>query len=297
MNPKTWTVLELLKTSVDYLQSKGIENPRTDVEILLSHVLGLNRIGLYLEFDKPVNACELDIFRSLLKRRINREPVHYITGHIEFWSLDFKVNRHVLIPRPETELLVEEAIAILNHRERPNQPLRILDIGTGCGTIAISLAKDLNNGTIYATDVSEEAIAVARENAKAYNVEKDITFLKGHLFEPVLDRIGFFNLVVSNPPYIPACGFAHLPPEIRDFEPRNALHGGKDGLKFIKSIVSEAPEFLADDGWLLLEIGQGQWKKVCRLIEETHRFGPPSIIQDYSGIERVVKAQRKDGDG
>lgn len=294
MNPKTWTVLELLKTSVDYLQSKGIENPRTDVEILLSHVLGLNRIGLYLSFDKPVKSYELDIFRSLLKRRINREPVHYITGHKEFWSLDFKVNRHVLIPRPETELLIEEAIAILNHREKPNQPLRILDIGTGCGTIAISLAKEKKNRTIYAIDVSEKAIAVARENAKVHDVEKNITFLKGHVFKPVLGKIDFFNLVVSNPPYIPTCDFAYLPPEIRDFEPRNALHGGKDGLMFIRSIVSEAPEFLADDGWLLLEIGQGQWKKVCRLIEETHRFGPPSIIKDYSGIERVVKAQRMD---
>ncbi|HIC90718.1 MAG TPA: peptide chain release factor N(5)-glutamine methyltransferase, partial [Syntrophaceae bacterium] len=194
-----------------------------------------------------------------------------------------------------TELLIEEAIAILNHRETLNQPLRILDIGTGCGTIAISLAKNLKNGTIYATDVSEEAIAVARENARIYDVEKDITFLKGHLFEPVLGKKGFFNLVVSNPPYIPTCDFAHLPPEIRDFEPRDALHGGRDGLKFIRSIVSEVPEFLADDGWLLLEMGQGQWEKVCRLIEETHQFGPPSIIKDYSGIERVVKAQRKDG--
>ncbi len=292
MSPKIWTVLELLKTSAEYLESKGIENPRLEAEILLSHALKANRIDLYLSFDKPVNTQELNAFRSLLKRRAGREPVQYITGHKEFWSLDFKINRHVLIPRPETELLVEEAIAIARNIDPDEHPIRILDIGTGCGAIAISLAKELKNGIIYATDISKEAMLVAKENAKTYEVERNITFLNGYLFEPVSDKTGLFDLILSNPPYIPTSDFMKLPPEIRDFEPRDALHGGEDGLEIIAPIISNAPHYLRNGGWLLFEVGEGQWKKVFRLIERTGQFNPPSVIKDYSGIERVVKAQK-----
>jgi release factor glutamine methyltransferase len=292
MSPKIWTVLELLKTSAEYLQSKGIENPRLEAEILLSHALKVNRIGLYLNFDKPVNNRELETFRGLLKRRAGREPLQYITGHKEFWSLDFKTNKHVLIPRPETELLVEEAIAITRRIDNGKHPLLILDIGTGCGAIAISLAKELKNGLIYATDISKEAIMVAKDNANMHEVEKNITFLNGHLFEPVLDKAGFFDLVVSNPPYIPTADFMELAPEIRDFEPRDALNGGEDGLGIISHIVSEAPIYLRSGGWLLFEVGDGQWKRVFSLIEIVGQFGPPSVIKDYSGIERAVKVQK-----
>ncbi len=287
----TWTILELLRTSVEYLKSKEIENPRADVEIMLAHVLMLDRMGLYLNFDRPVNAHELNVFRDLLKRRMRREPVQYIVGHKEFWSLDFEVNRHVLIPRWETELLVEEVLSTL--KENDNPPARILDIGTGCGVIAISLAKDIKDKFVYATDISEDALELARKNAKIHNVERYITFLKGHLFEPLRSKTGFFDVVVCNPPYIPTPDFSQLPPEIRYFEPRIALNGGEDGLKLIRPIISQVSEFLSNDGWLMLEIGQGQSRIVYKLIEDTNKFKSPFVIQDYSGIERVVKVQKR----
>ncbi|MEW6616460.1 MAG: peptide chain release factor N(5)-glutamine methyltransferase [Thermodesulfobacteriota bacterium] len=293
MNDKTWTVLRLLNWTAQYFNENGIENPRLDAEVLLAHSLGTNRLSLYLNYDKPVHKGELREYKKLIKRRIRREPLQYITGYQEFWSLNLKVARGVLIPRPETEILVEEALRTFPQDKSSDKTINILELGTGSGAIAIALAKELRKGSIVATDISDIAIKTASENARFHGVEEYITFLQGSLFKPVRERAGAFNLVISNPPYIPIEDFKDLQPEVRGFEPRITLNGGKEGLRFYRQILSQAGRYLARDGWLMLELGKGQAEKVTRLIELTGEFNPASIVKDFSGIERVVKAQKK----
>ncbi|KAF0123641.1 MAG: release factor glutamine methyltransferase [bacterium] len=295
MNDKTWTILRLLNWTSQYFSENGIENPRLDAEVLLAHSLRTNRLRLYLNYDKPILKGELREYKKLIKRRIRREPLQYITGYQEFWSLNLKVTKGVLIPRPETEILVEEALKTFPQNESFDKTINILELGTGSGAVAIALAKELQRGSIVATDISDIAIKTARENAKVHGLEEQITFLKGSLFEPVRERIGTFNLVISNPPYIPIEDFRDIQPEVRDFEPRISLNGGKEGLKFYRQIFSQIGRYLAKDGWVILELGKGQAEKVTRLIELTGEFNPTSIIKDFSGIERVVKAQKKIG--
>lgn len=295
MNDKTWTILRLLNWTSQYFSENGIENPRLDAEVLLAHSLRTNRLRLYLNYDKPILKGELREYKKLIKRRIRREPLQYITGYQEFWSLNLKVTKGVLIPRPETEILVEEALKTFPQNESFDKTINILELGTGSGAVAIALAKELQRGSIVATDISDIAIKTARENAKVHGLEEQITFLKGSLFEPVRERIGTFNLVISNPPYIPIEDFRDIQPEVRDFEPRISLNGGKEGLKFYRQIFSQIGRYLAKDGWVILELGKGQAEKVTRLIELTGEFNPTSIVKDFSGIERVVKAQKKIG--
>jgi len=294
LNNKTWTILRLINWTSQYFSENGIENPRLDAEVLLAHSLRTNRLRLYLNYDKPILKGELREYKKLIKRRIRREPLQYITGYQEFWSLNLKVTKGVLIPRPETEILVEEAIKTFPQNELFDKTINILELGTGSGAVAIALAKELQRGSIVATDISDIAIKTARENAKVHGLEKQITFLKGSLFEPVRERIGTFNLVISNPPYIPIEDFRDIQPEVRDFEPRISLNGGKEGLKFYRQILSQIGRYLAKDGWVILELGKGQAEKVTRLIELTGEFNPTSIVKDFSGIERVVKAQKRD---
>ncbi|MFH2011818.1 MAG: peptide chain release factor N(5)-glutamine methyltransferase [Pseudomonadota bacterium] len=293
MNNKTWTILQLLNRTSQYFNEKGIENPRLDSEVLLAHSLKTSRLNLYLNYDKPVLKNELKEYRELIKRRIRREPLQYITGHQEFWSLNLKVNEGVLIPRPETEILVEEALKTFFQNEPFYQLINILELGTGSGAIAIALAKELRRVMIVATDISDVAVKTAKENASLHGVEENITFLQGSLFKPVSERTGAFSLVISNPPYIPIESFKDLQPEVRDFEPRVALNGGQEGLKFYRKILSQAGRYLAKDGWLMMELGEGQAEKVTRLIELTGEFSSSYIVKDFSGIERVVKAQKK----
>ena len=294
MNNKTWTILRLINWTSQYFSENGIENPRLDAEVLLAHSLRTNRLRLYLNYDKPILKGELREYKKLIKRRTRREPLQYITGYQEFWSLNLKVTKGVLIPRPETEILVEEALKTFPQNESFDKTINILELGTGSGAVAIALAKELQRGSIVATDISDIAIKTARENAKVHGLEEQITFLKGSLFEPVRERIGTFNLVISNPPYIPIEDFRDIQPEVRDFEPRISLNGGKEGLKFYRQILSQIGRYLAKDGWVILELGKGQAEKVTRLIELTGEFNPTSIVKDFSGIERVVKAQKRD---
>ena len=295
MNNSIWTILRLLNWTIQYFDKNGIENPRLNAEVLLAHCLNTNRIGLYLNYDKPLKKSELKKYRGLIRRRIKREPLQYITGVQEFWSLRLKVTKGVLIPRPETEILIEEALRIIPQIELPEKTIKILDLATGTGAIAIALAKELKEVSIIATDISDIAINLAKENAKLHGVEKHITFLMGDMFHPIHEKGGFFDLIVSNPPYIPRGDIQDLQPEVRCFEPKIAFNGDTDGLGFYRRILPQVDWYLMNDGWLILEVGKGQAHKVAKLIEDCEKFHLKSIVKDFSKIERVVTAQKSSG--
>ncbi|UCD83780.1 MAG: peptide chain release factor N(5)-glutamine methyltransferase [Deltaproteobacteria bacterium] len=292
-----WTIDKLINWSTEYLKQKGVDSPRLDAEVLLSHLLGIERLELYLDPDRSLNQTGFSDFKSLIRRRGQREPLQYLTGKQEFWSLNFKITEDVLIPRPETELLVEEAVKIISEESSSVPKPRILDLGTGCGIISIALAKEIGSARILATDISRTALEVARENAARHRLEDKILFLCGNLFGPLKDDRLCFNLIISNPPYIPSGGFGQLEPEVRDFEPHQALNGGEEGLEFLHRIADQADRFLLPEGWLLLEVGEGQAEKVAGLLKESPRYQTPMIVKDYSGRPRVVKARKKSAGG
>lgn len=286
------TILELLNWSTHCLRDHQIENPRLNAELLLARSLNLSREGLYTRLQDPSGEEEKENFERLIKKRLSGEPLQYLLGHQEFWSIDFKVDPRVLIPRPETELLVEQSLSILSENFS-RRTLYVLDIGTGSGAIAISLAKEKKDLFIVATDISGEALLLARENARSAGVLHRIELVKGDLFNPVRlmqDREPF-DLILSNPPYILRSQIQNLAREVKDYEPQVALNGGEDGMEFYRSIVSQGPSYLRKGGWLLLEVGENQGEKVSGLIEREGSFGRPERIKDPSGIERVVKAQ------
>jgi release factor glutamine methyltransferase len=277
---ETWTTLKVLTWTVGYLTEKGVENARREAEWLLCEVTGLDRIGLYLNFDKPLQDDELAAYRSMVARRGKREPLQHILGSQEFDGREFVVTKDVLIPRFDTETLLEEAV-----RKAP-QARRVLDIGTGSGCIAISLAHRLPHAQITAVDLSPDALAIAQHNAERNNAA--VEFLLGSFFQPVTGRR--FDLIVSNPPYITRADLDTLQPEVRDFEPRLALDGGVDGLDAYRVLVSEAPGYLEPGGWLLVEIGAGQDKDVTCLLADAG-FGAIVTVPDSVGIMRVVGGQ------
>jgi len=294
---ETWTVLKIIQWTTEYLKGKGIENPRLDSEVLLANLLKLDRVGLYLNYDRPLSKEELSSFREIVKRRGAREPLQYITGHQEFWSLDFKVTPDVLIPRPETEILVEEALRAVRSQE--SGVWSILDLCTGSGCIAISIAHELKEAVVYAVDASEAALSIARENSERHGVKDRVIFLSGDLYKalenrpPATDhRPLFFDLIVSNPPYVKSSDIPNIQSEVRDFEPRMAVDGGPKGLDFYRRIVAGVGEYLATGGWLMMEVGEGQAEAVSEMIEDAGSFEAPSIVKDLAGIERVVKARQ-----
>jgi len=298
---ETWTVLKIIQWTTEYLKGKGIDNPRLDSEVLLAHLLRLDRVGLYLNFDRPLSRDELSSFREIVKRRGSREPLQYITGHQEFWSLDFKVTPDVLIPRPDTEILVEEALKAVRREtldvRRQNQlPFTILDLCTGSGCIAISLAHELKDAVVHAIDASEAALSIARENAEKNGVRDRVIFLQGDLYEALtshVSRLTSYDLIVSNPPYIKNIDIPNIQPEVRDYEPRMAVDGGTEGLGFYKRIVADAPNHLSPHGWLMVEVGEGQADAVSKMMADTGAFESISTVKDLAGIERVVKAHKK----
>ncbi|UCF85949.1 MAG: peptide chain release factor N(5)-glutamine methyltransferase [Desulfobacteraceae bacterium] len=293
MHRKSWTIKRLLLVTSDFLKKKGIDSPRLTAEILLAHQLNIDRVTLYLNYDQPLNERELSGYRALIKRRLKREPLQYITGTQEFWSLEFMVNPHALIPRPETELLVEVAIERLKALpELGNNPPNIVDLGAGCGAIAISLAKEIGKIKIWATDISSDALKLARLNAEKHGVTDKITFLRGNLWEPLMDLGVTFDIVLSNPPYIAPGEFDNLSPEVRDYEPRLALDGREGGMHFIEKIIAEAPAFMNPGGWIMLEMSPGQTDKALKLIGKTKVYAEKSRIKDYSHLYRVVMAQK-----
>ena len=293
MRHKHWIVRDLLHVTAEYLGKKGIDSPRLTAEILLAHKLNVDRITLYLNFDQPLTENELSGYRTLIKRRLQREPLQYIVGIQEFWSLEFAVTPQVLIPRPETELLVEQAIERLKAvTSEENKMPSILDLGTGCGAIAISLAKAVQQVRLWATDISADALKLARLNAEKHGVSDKIKFLQGNLWEPLLDEGVTFDIILSNPPYIGAEEFENLSPEVRDYEPRLALNGHKDGMTYIQTIILEAPVFMKPGGWIMLEMAPGQTEKALGLIGDIKDYGEKTRIKDYSHRYRVVMAQK-----
>lgn len=277
---EVWTTLKVLTWTKEYLAGKGVENARLEAEWLLCEALALDRVGLYLNFDKPLSDAELTTFRQMVARRAKREPLQHILGTQEFMGLEFKVSPAVLIPRHDTETLLQEAL-----RVAPNAATA-LDIGTGSGCVAISLAKNLANTGVVSVDISAEALELAAQNAADNGVQVD--FRQGSIFEPVAGER--FDLIVSNPPYIPTADLAGLEPEVRDYEPRTALDGGADGLVFYRQIITQAAEHLTARGWLLVEIGIGQGEQVKELFASAG-FSAIFTANDPGGIERVVGGQ------
>lgn len=275
---ETWTVLRLLQWTADYFRQKGIEGGRRDAELLLCDLLSLDRVGLYLNFDRPLQAAELAEFRARVARRGRREPLQYILGRVEFWSLPLRVTPAVLIPRPDTEVLVEEAL------KRAGAAAAILDVGTGSGAIAVALAHELPAATVTAIDLSAEALAVAGENARTNGVEGRLRLLQADLASL---PSGPYDLIVANPPYIPERELDGLMPEVRDFEPRLALAGGVDGLDCYRRLLPVAAQQLRPGGWLLVEVGAGQSPAVRDLFAAAG-FSELFVAPDLSGIERVV---------
>lgn len=283
---KTWKIAPLLKTTEDYFKSKNIEPARLDAEVLLSSILKCERIRLYTDFEKILSDEELSAYRNLVKRRACGEPVAYILGEKEFYSIKFKVNKNVLIPRPETEHLVEETINIIKQYFPKNQTVKILDIGTGSGCIAVALAANLDNVSIIATDISEEALNTAAMNSVLNKVDEKIEFRMGNLFEPVKNEK--FDIIVSNPPYI-AEDDKNVMEDVRKYEPHSALFAENNGMYFYENISSTAESFLNNKGVLVFEAGAGQADKISGLLRNT-TLKSHKVISDHAGIDRVVVA-------
>jgi len=291
--PAPWTILNLIRWTDERFRKEGLNTPRLDAEVLLAEALGMDRVGLYTHFDQPLHPEELARFKKLLQKRLRREPVAYIIGRQEFWSLTFKVTPDVLIPRPETEILVTEALKVLSSPARiAGGTFRILEMGTGSGAISVALAGELPSASLVATDLSAKALAVARENASRLGVDGQIQFVQGDLFAP-LEEESAFELIVTNPPYIAEDDFPSLPPEVRESEPRLALDGGKDGLNFFRRALPRGGEFLNPGGWFLAEIGAGQDQSVLKIAQENPVLDSFDFVPDLARIRRVFKARKK----
>ena len=289
MSNKMWRVVDLLDWTVGYFQQHDIPNPRLDAEVLLGHLLEKSRLQLYLHFEMPVFQEHLTLFRELIKKRIARTPVSYLTNQKEFMSLDFYVDERVLIPRPETEQLVETILTT-----KTENPQRLLELGTGSGAIAASLALQQPEWEIVATDISEPALAVARKNAETHACTAQIEFLSGDLFEPI-DAVNTngnprFDWIVCNPPYIKNTERDTLSPDVRDYEPEIALFAGADGLAVIRRLIAEAPKYLAPNGKLIFEIGETQADSVRALIDAESAYCTYKLLKDYAEKERIVLA-------
>jgi release factor glutamine methyltransferase len=281
------TVLQALNTASDYLNKKGINSARLNSELLLTHILNCKRLDLYLSFERPLQKKEIDIYRELLKRRSTFEPLQYIIGKVEFYGLEFEVNPSVLIPRPETELLVEAVIELIKKYKRPS----ILDIGSGSGNISIALAKNIPWCKVVGLDISEEAIKTAKRNAKLNEVDNQLMFVRQNILNGLEIGENKFDVVVSNPPYISAEEYLNLDPELKLYEPRFALSDESDGLSFYRKISVVSKSLLKDDGKLFFEVGAGQAEAVKQILIDN---GYKNIVvkKDYSDIERIVIGEK-----
>ncbi len=284
MAQEIWTIGRILKWTENYFSEKGLESPRLDAEVLLSHVLKKERIYLYVHFDEPLESAELVSYRNLIKQRVKHVPVAYLTGSREFMGLNFKVTPAVLIPRPETELLVQTAIEGL--REMKGEKL-FADIGAGSGAICISVLHYVPDAKAEAVDISEEALKIAKMNAELLGVADRITFHRGDILGPLKGKR--FNAVLSNPPYIPDGDIKGLLPEVREAEPKLALAGGADGLDFYRHLAGKAQAYLEDNGFLAMELGISQAESVCSLLK-TAGMSKTEVYKDLAGIERVAVA-------
>ena len=319
MNDKIWTIGRILKWTEQYFRDKGIESPRLDAEVLLAHVLEKQRIYLYVHFDEPLQPAELAAYREMIKQRVLRVPVAQILGEKEFMGLTFKVTADTLVPRPDTEILVQAAVerlkAMKGEAKAPEdealadgeeassaadrdeaaadvsqEPLRIADIGTGSGAICLSVLRYLAGTVADTVDISPEARAVAEENAASLGLADRVTFHTGDLLQPLVGMT--FAAILSNPPYIPEADIATLAPEVRLKEPHTALSGGRDGLDFYRRLAKEAPAMLVPGGFMAFEVGIHQAEPVAALAKANPLIARTEILPDYAGIDRVVVAWR-----
>ncbi|MES2790297.1 MAG: peptide chain release factor N(5)-glutamine methyltransferase [Planctomycetota bacterium] len=284
---EVWTVARILDWTTPYLKQHGSDTPRLDAQILLAFTRKCSRIELYTNYETPLTDAERSQMRDLVKRRSQAEPVAYLVGHREFFSLDFRVTKDVLIPRPDTETLVLEAL----ERAKAFTAPRILDLCTGSGCIAVSLTVNLPTAVCTASDISPAAIQIATENAQTHKVGDRITFLEGDLFA-ALPRDAQFDLIVSNPPYIPEGEIAGLDADVRNHEPLHALQAGTDGMLFLNQIVEQASRYLVPGGWLALETGIEQAPLTAQALEARRDFTEVKVVKDAGGRPRVVLAQR-----
>jgi release factor glutamine methyltransferase len=285
------TVAEAIQKAAARLLALEIPNARLDAEVLLGHSLGRDRAWILIHMQDQLDDQGRRIFERDIERRSVREPLQYITGTQEFWGLPFKVTPAVLIPRPETELVVETAIKAANRKATPV----IVDLCTGSGCIAISLAKELSHARIFATERSDAALDIARQNARQNSVADRVRFLAGDLFGPLeeMDLRTNIDIIVANPPYIRSDELPTLQPEVRDFEPEMALIAGKEGTEIAERIILQSPEYVKPGGSLVLEMGIGQADALKKTIDETGKYGLIEVLKDLAGIERVIVAQRK----
>jgi release factor glutamine methyltransferase len=284
-------ILDVINKTTPFFEKQGIESPRLTIELLLAHLLKKKRLELYLDFEREMDEPTLEKLRELVRRRAAGEPLQYITGEAEFFGLKFAVDKRVLIPRPETELLVETVLKRLKPLEEQKQALTIVDVGTGSGCIAVALAKNLPTAEIVAMDVSNDALEVARGNAKMNGVEKNIRFLQSDLLQNLPGSQGA-DAVVSNPPYIATGELADLPKEVRDFEPVRALSAGEDGFEVFQRLVMDARCVLKPPGFLALEIGAGQ-RPAVEILFVKAGYEVDQVVKDLQGHERVVVARLK----
>lgn len=284
---EVWTVARILDATTPFLKQHGSDTPRLDAQILLAFVRKCARIELYTNFNTPLTDAERTQMRELVKRRSQAEPVAYLVGHREFFSLDFKVTKDVLIPRPDTETLVMEALECAKAFAAP----RILDLCTGSGCVVISLAVNVPAAVCTATDISPAALQIAKENAQTHKVAERIEFYEGDLFAAIPETAQF-DLIVSNPPYVPEGEIAELDPDVRNHEPLGALKAGTDGMLFLNQIVEQAAGYLIPGGWLALETGVEQAPLTAKALEGRSEFTNIRVVKDSGGQPRVVLAQR-----
>lgn len=293
MNKPVWTIIKILDWTKQYFADRGVENPRLDAEVLLCAVLQCERIKLYMDFERPLTGAELSQYKNYVARRGQHEPLAYILGEKEFMRNSFKVTPATLVPRPETELLVESLIKAARGLKADGD-VKILDIGTGSGAIIVSLLDYLPNAKGVGVDISVDALIVAEENSRRIGVRERAGFMQSDLFSRIpADKK--FDIIVSNPPYIPAADIAGLAKDVQK-EPRGALDGGADGLDFYRRIISDAMDHMADEGILAFEVGINQAQVVAELCRKAG-FKATAIRKDYADIERMVFAVKEEGDG
>lgn len=286
-DPDRWSVRKLLNWTTDYLKKRGSESPRLDAEVLLAQVLGWPRVQLYTRFEDEVGEAPRSAFKDLIRRRAEGTPVAYLVGRKEFYSLPLKVGPAVLIPRPDSEFVVVEFLAVAKGREAP----QCADVGTGSGCLALACAHECKSARFVATDISPEALEVAIANAEALGLSDRVQFRRGNLLEPVASE-GPFDVIVSNPPYIPTDVIATLEPGVRDYEPTLALDGGADGLRVVEALIGQVVPLLKQGGHLILEIGSDQEQSVRALLAARPEFSVAATVRDHANHPRVIRATR-----
>lgn len=288
---ETWTTRSLLRWMTEHFEAKRVDSPRVTAEMLLAHVLECERMKLYMEVDRLASEDERNRLRELVARAARHEPVQYLLGEGQFFGRVFAVNPSTMIPRPSTETILEHLLQSIRG-EGEKEPLLIADIGTGTGCIAISLAAQLSQARLIATEVSPEALELAASNAERHKVANRIEFRPGSLLEPIADMTGAFDAICSNPPYIPDHEWESIVPNVKDHEPASALRGGTDGMDFIRSLIAGAGALLKPGGRLYLEIATCNRDAVIKLAQQAGNYEDIEVIRDHEGLDRVLSARR-----